>query len=425
MSLNQLILIVAFVLPMALAALLFLSRHNFLFFTELPRLIIAYVLGVVFLYSEGLFEHQVSPLVIDSMSYAATFALPFICLGVFVGYFSSATRKLCSLTFRCRAPTFWERANQYINMLALMGISLVILGFYLFDYIPLLADNPIAAKYGANEYVDAYKRGVVPYRLGLFLLIFITPFLIFNVYLRFSFVSATLLFLVVVLAVLSMRRGSFGFPILFSMFAIFAVYKKGVFLPFYILLFVGLFFFAASLHAILMIYLGRFDAVTIKTLVYGMPDVKDLIWFYSAFERRELDYALGRTIYGGLIPNHYTYNPGVFTKLVIGGTSYEASGGFRLPHFTWGYVNFSYIGSVFYGLVQGITIGFLVYWSKMLKKYRSNKPVYFLSFAILVTFYKFILSLPHLRIELVLSVFAIFMLFLVTKISIRGRGLVQ
>jgi hypothetical protein len=78
----------------------------------------------------------------------------------------------------------------------------------------------------------------------------------------------------------------------------------------------------------------------------GAPDLRDQLTLLTDFLGTDA-YTYGRTIFGGLIPGNYRWNPSVWTLTfsdVGADISEMVTGGLRLSPALWGYANFGWFG---------------------------------------------------------------------------------
>jgi len=110
------------------------------------------------------------------------------------------------------------------------------------------------------------------------------------------------------------------------------------------------------------------DHVFWRVIAAGTVDITDQLNFLDFFNRNPL-WTYGRTVFGGLVPSHYEWNPAVYTLKVVNpgeDLSDIVSGGLRLPAPIWGYVSFQWIGVVVFcflsGFIKGLLLKFTKHW---------------------------------------------------------------
>jgi len=240
-------------------------------------------------------------------------------------------------------------------------------------FVPLFAFNPLEAKFGRGEYQASYQRVAIPYRLGLFTLMYIAPM---GIALVLTMRRGRLRMLgltaggVAVLAA-SLAKAYAGQGVLVGLLLWAARLRRSSFLPCFAILML-----AVPLACIIPIFLdtimggdgfaGHYqtDSV-ISRIVSGTPDIPDQLKFLDMFESNG-SWTFGRTFFGGLVPYQYYWNPSIWTLTVLDGgytdISKTVSGGLRLPVSIWGYTAFGYLGAAiipfFSGLVRGAFTGF-------------------------------------------------------------------
>jgi hypothetical protein len=103
-----------------------------------------------------------------------------------------------------------------------------------------------------------------------------------------------------------------------------------------------------------------------ENIAAGSPDISDQLGWLNGFLRGEY-FSYGRTIFGGLVPGNYQWNPSVWTLSYddIGlDISDMGTGGLRLTPAEWGYANFGWFGVAVIPLVSGILNGFMLLYLK-------------------------------------------------------------
>jgi hypothetical protein len=245
----------------------------------------------------------------------------------------------------------------------LAGASIAIGAFYaLSGVVPAFADNPLLAKYFAGEYtaraapyMALFRGGLVLYQIGAMVGILLLPGRlnvgrILLVLLLIMLLAATLL------AVLSLRRGVAAQPILDALLILLAVRARLIWLLIGIVVYLLVFAFGSAVNDILLYILGIKDTIGLDAIIGGLSDVHDIWWFMEAYHRAGPPHSLGMTVFGGLVPYDFRWNPGNYTKWIIGADLNTGSGGFRLPMSVWGYDAFGYAGLVLWSAVDGFAI---------------------------------------------------------------------
>jgi len=127
----------------------------------------------------------------------------------------------------------------------------------------------------------------------------------------------------------------------------------------------------AVFNYVLMVYfdVGTMRAgnseVTIWTLIAGgAPDINDSMHFLSRFMNHP-QYSLGRNIIGGLMPNQYKWNPGLWSLSVAREMTREevvnfAAGGLRLAIPVTGFASFDWLGVNIISFGIGFATGYIV-----------------------------------------------------------------
>jgi hypothetical protein len=248
-------------------------------------------------------------------------------------------------------------------MLMLAGAAVFIGAFYLLTgIVPAFAENPLLAKYFGGEYtaraapyMPLFRGGMVLYQVGVLVGILLLPSRA-NVGRFMMFLLLALLGCAAVLALLSLRRGVAAQPILEGLLILLVVRGRLGWVIVGVAAYVLVFTFGSAVNQILFYMLGLRTEVGLDAIIKGLSDIYDLWWFMDAYDKAGPDPTMGMTVFGGLVPYDFQWNPANYTKWIIGADLNTGSGGFRLPMSVWGYDAFRYPGLVLWSAVDGFTI---------------------------------------------------------------------
>lgn len=261
-----------------------------------------------------------------------------------------------------RAP---HRLIKFVSILTIVSSVLQLFSYAKMGFAPIFADDPFAAKFYAGAYADTYAP-VAPFlRFGFQIYVTVAP--LFLVCFPKSFTKKIGYIIIVTIAAgtifLSLKRGPIAVPFVDFVLALSVFYKSGKYSPLAMVTYVLVFALGSAANGILLYVLGLTRQLDPEVIFSGVPDISDLLMFWSGFQSRHYDLSFGRTVLGALIPYRYEWNPSVVTKLAIGASADAATGGFRLPDAVWGYVAFGYVGAVlwpaFMGAMAGIQMSLL------------------------------------------------------------------
>ncbi|WP_155006630.1 hypothetical protein [Sphingomonas hengshuiensis] len=239
--------------------------------------------------------------------------------------------------------------------------------YSIMGFVPMFAEDPFTARQFKGEYRDAYYRAAYLFRFCFSVLQATMPLLlVIGWYRRSPFLIFLALASFTVLLV-SLARGPTATGVIFFL-GILAANSRGG-LKWYIPLILLIFPFGSVFYYILgnildvevfrSIYVG--DTLS-QFIANGSPDILDQLNWLHGFSKGDY-FSMGRTIFGGLVPNNYQWNPQVWTLTYddIGANISElATGGLRLTTAEWGYANFGWIGVVLIPLISGIISGSLI-----------------------------------------------------------------
>jgi hypothetical protein len=243
-----------------------------------------------------------------------------------------------------------------ITVFAIMGM---IVSFGVMGFIPIFTLDSIAAKFMRGTYQESYAKIAILYRTCNYLLQFTIPLLLvlWYYYRKKVYIILTLLSVLILFACFARSPAFSGFVLGIG---IIAAYKKRLF-KYYILFLFFTYGFGSMFYYLVGVSTHglNIDANIFEIMAAGAPDIPDQLNFLTHFIRYP-EYTYGRTFWGGLIPNHYYWNPSVWTlHIVSSGTDVNEiiSGGLRLLLPVWGYVSFSWTGVVFLSLFVGFLSG--------------------------------------------------------------------
>ncbi|MGF6228722.1 hypothetical protein QFZ27_002677 [Inquilinus ginsengisoli] len=248
-------------------------------------------------------------------------------------------------------------------MLMLAGAAAFIGGFYLLTgIVPAFAENPLVAKYFAGEYtaraapyMPLFRGGMVLYQVGTLVGILLLPARV-NVGRIMLFLLLGLLGCAAVLALLSLRRGVAAQPIVEGLLILLVMRGRLGWVIAGVAAYLLIFTFGSAVNQILLLMLGLRTEVGLDAIIKGLSDIYDLWWFMDAYNKAGPDPTMGMTVFGGLVPYDFQWNPSNYTKWIIGADLNTGSGGFRLPMSVWGYDAFRYPGLVLWSAVDGFTV---------------------------------------------------------------------
>ena len=411
--------------------MLWRSKNNIVFIIELPKFLIAYVGGTVFLFDETIDLRSINEsnlvdlaalMLLGSLVYVFGYIVGFNIKSGFKKRFYIAVRKFGQVS----AGDLLYKNSVWMHVI--LAFSVLCIVFYLYSFqvmgfIPMFADNPFAAKFMAGEYQETYRPVAHFYRLAQVLSAFTIPLLLGLTFWMRGIKKVLPLLLtasILLLTMLTLRRSLIAGPALFFLLLYFVWYKNGRHVVAFTILWLLIWVFGSSLNSILATYIfGSSDSFKWISVVKGMPDIADLLWFWNEFIETQYPMSYGKTIYGGLIPYHYDWNPSVMTKLVIGAGKNVATGGFRLPFQVEGYYTFGWLGvviwSFYYGFIGGVYLKLMrfVVESKYIKARFIN---FFFAIMLVVLVGMILHSLIKLQISVVVNAIMIaFILWLVFK----------
>ncbi|KLT64011.1 O-antigen polymerase [Pedobacter sp. BMA] len=381
---NSLIIFLALAIFISPGYLVWPSRYNIIAHLSLggnfiSTFVPAIILGVHNNFAEAVVDLYSNILLVGAISFA---------IGLFVGYRSKPDLKRFSYEV-LDSEVYLARVMSFTKWLMIVSIVMLVLSYAGMGFIPAFAADPFLAKFFRGPYQAPYMRVAIFFRTSFYILSTIIPIsaVIWYQTKRSFFLYSTIL--AVALMALSLSRSP-AFSGLVLAFGIIMVFKSRFHFILLLLSVIGLYVFSSVFYFI--IGARELDYSNYNTehpyweiIASGSPDIADQLLFMEKFvQHPNLTY--GQTIYGGLIPGHYEWNPGVYTlKVLTNGDDLEeiVSGGLRLPAPIWGYVSFGWFGIIGFCLISGYFYG---YFTKYLKKKLMGSDSLIIKTIIIVSF---------------------------------------
>lgn len=267
-----------------------------------------------------------------------------------------------SFSFDVMDRTAYEnRVISITQTMMMIGIIGLVLSYAIMGFVPMFAENPIAAKLFRGPYQEPYSRVSILYRASFYIVATIMPIACIIWYKYRSKLFLLLILTVLVLMAVSLQRSGAFMGIVLA-FAIVMSIKSKVHFAILMLFLISVFVFSAFFYYLIGINSYRDDLNVWEIISAGTPDISDHLDFLNHFDQNPV-WTYGRTVYGGLIPGHYEWNPAVYTLTMVnpGADINEiGSGGLRLPLPVWGYVAFGYPGAIIFSLLTGLLGGFFL-----------------------------------------------------------------
>ncbi len=390
-----------FLVVNALPVFIWRSSKNIIFIMQLPFVLLAYVLGSLIYIPWLLKNYECDYRSAGLLTFILMLSLIVTMVFFIFGYKRKAHEVNNSINIK-RYPAIY-----YIRLLAAFAVFLLVFSYYKMGFVPAFTQSPFEAKFFAGKYYETYKPIAHYFRLGM-VLAPIAIFYLLGFYLSEKRnIDLILSFCLFLLIFLSLRRGPIATPLLILFLSYGAIRKKKKYLFFYAI-YVFIYFFGAAFNAVFSSIMFGQD-IKLMSFVEGVPDIMDLFVFLQNWVQDEWAFTYGKSIYGGLIPYHYTYNISHLTKIVIAGSDQIASGGLRLPIPILGYISFGYYGVVLFSAVHGFLLGILLKNMKIV----LTRVTGFTTFIVFLFYYKnclhLIESLFNMNLDVILmSLFVIF-----------------
>jgi len=247
--------------------------------------------------------------------------------------------------------------------LMILGVVGTVASFVGMGFIPIIADDPFAAKFFRGPYQELYTNWAPLFRFSTVVSQILVPIslgLWFDTKKK-KFLVLALMTMLLAAAALSRANVLYGLLLFLGVYVAkqkkyFVVYMLGV----YLLISLGSAIYAVFSYIIQTSLFGNYgNSSILEIIASGSPDVSDQLQFLSAFNQHG-DFTYGRTFLGGLVPYNFYWNPSVWTLSILNDTfdvSEISSGGLRLPVAVWGYTAFGWLGVVFVSFMSGFFLG--------------------------------------------------------------------
>jgi hypothetical protein len=287
-----------------------------------------------------------------------------LCVGVLFGSFLAKQRGLHMLA---QGPRLSLNASPMVRRVIIVAAPCVIgmcVAYAIMGFIPMFAADPFSAKQFKGAYRDPYYRAAYLFRFCFSVLQASIPLLLtIGWYRRSPFLIALATASFVVLLI-SLARGATATGVIFFL-GILAAQNRG-WLKWYIVLVIVIFPFGSVFYYVLGQILevqalrsGYVGEDFSQFIAAGAPDIMDQLNWLHGFVQGEY-FSMGRTVFGGLVPSNYAWNPQVWTLTYndVGGDISElVTGGLRLTTAEWGYANFGWLGVILIPLLSGMANG--------------------------------------------------------------------
>ena len=398
---NGILLLLAFSALACGPYLAWFSRWNIIGHFKLALTVVAYVIPITVFQVHRAFP----PEVVRSFTQMLVTGAVAYTLGIFYAKFilRPATGTFLRSISLDEPPEARALVEKRIWVALVAGAVLMVVSFLGMGFVPLFAEDPLEAKFLRGDYKASYDRVSVLYRLAWVIL----PTLIgLAVLLSFQRAKAfkwrVLTVVVVALLFLTLSRTSIAQGVL-VLVVIVLIWRRHTLIA--ILATVAT-YVAGALFYRLVAWAGIevfgevqvSDRSVLEEITATVPDVTDALSFWARWEAAGSPLAGGHTLYGGLIPGNYPWNPSVWS-ITLGNPNVDitqiASGGLRLPAPVWGYVNFELLGAILVPFVAGLlTAWVLVKVSRVVPATNLFSTVLILTLAdalitsLLGTFYK-------------------------------------
>jgi len=290
-----------------------------------------------------------------------------LCIGVVVG---GGLARRYNFDGKWVAARFSSNSTLLIRRVVIVVTPCVIgmcVAYWIMGFIPMFAEDPFSAKQFKGMYRDMYYRAAYLFRFCFSIIQFSIPLLLIIGLYKRSIYLITLAAAAFIVIFISLARGATATGVLFFLGVLAANKRAG--LRWYIPLVLLIFPFGSVFYYVLgqvmeveALRSGYVSESFSEFISAGAPDILDQLTWLHGFVQGDY-FSWGRTIYGGLIPGNYPWNPSVWSLTyndVGADISESVSGGLRLTTAEWGYANFGWLGVVVIPLLSGLMNGVML-----------------------------------------------------------------
>lgn len=340
----------------------------------------------------------------------------------FLGCIFSKFIPIVSLGFKpifdIYSTSFFDVLQLRVYRLLFFCSILLILSYIVMGFVPMFADDPLAAKFFRGVYKYKYQKAALPFRFATTVIPLLIPLSITILYVKFNYRLFGVTIICIALVFVSLQRGPIGNAIMMTLLII-SSFKSRVCFFWVFLGYIIVMIFGSSLMWFLGLA-GKDSSNLLQIISSGAPDVFDQLNFFSAF-LSDGEFTYGKTFWGGLVPGNYAWNPSIYTLRILNGiddVSDISSGGLRLLPPMWGYVSFGDIGCV---LIPFFSAVFLSQQIKLLKSHSHNLLEYTLSFVYSVNVLGFFVNFFTMSMYSIPKMIVCFYLYYVYKLKLYRK----
>lgn len=357
------------------------SRWNVVGHFQLGFFFVAYFIPLLWTDPAGSVSTSTVCLYASIMALGAASYLLGLPLGFFSCRYSVTGRRLLAMPDLNYRGLFTHRVIT-VSFCATVGLFLC---FAIMGYIPILAVDPLAAKYAHDEYRTGFLRASALFGPSFLAFVSYLPLLIVICAKSKKASCSFVLFLGLAATAAYLRRGEIGISLIAGTGILVAEKRSRVAFVSYLLIVICMMWIGTLANYLLNVYFslktGDFQSgeeLTELTAI-GAPDVSEGLRFFESFENQHEPLTYGAQFVGGLIPEQSVtlswiplarYNPGFWAMGVLYGTNDQhfirnhGGGGIRLAIPISGYCAFRWTGTIIMSALAGFLTGYLARFAK-------------------------------------------------------------
>lgn len=255
-----------------------------------------------------------------------------------------------------------KNLEKFLVLTIILGYLLLGFAFYKMGFIPILEDDP-NAKYMTGSFRDSYISVAQYFRLALIIIpqsTFLYNIVSYINRKKITICSILVTMISFLLLMLTNRRGVAGIILVQYAFMLIMIIKNKK-IKISLLFFINLFYvFGILFNPIRLVIMGDYSFSPLGLIFDSVPDISDNLMIFNKLKMNEF-FSYGRTIFGGLIPYKYPWNPANYSLILLTGSSDVASGGIRFIESIYAY---SFGGMILFFpvlIIKGIINGVMLF----------------------------------------------------------------
>lgn len=252
-------------------------------------------------------------------------------------------------------------ASKRVYQACLLGVGLLVASIAIMGFVPLIASDPLAAKFFRGQYAASYNSVRIPYRLGTELVIVSLPLILYFWWKNKARLSGGFILAAAGVVLLgTLQRSALAVPIVAMACLGLAAARRKISMWLVVIgsyIVGGLYYeFVPGLGAV-----GLNHPTNIWQSIAGTaPDLRDNFGFIQQWMINGMPSPGAWPLVGGLIPGNFQLSPAIWS-ITVGNPGVQVadvnSGGLRMLGPLWGLVGYGTLGIIIFCLGFGVVAG--------------------------------------------------------------------